>query len=219
MKTTDSNGRRVASRLPVLLSGIALAVALLGSTPVGNAVASAVPSPVKHAKRADFATNAGAVNGIKASKQPLPGRVIALGKDGKFPASVAPAGPQGPKGDQGERGPLGPAGPKGVAGSQGPAGPEGPAGPRGASGVSGWSYHTVGVTISAGKFRVWTVNCPAGKKALGGGVATDGSAFDARIHQSAPAGAAATGWTVTVSNTGTTSLSEYAWVICASVTP
>ena len=57
--------------------------------------------------------------------------------------------PRGPVGETGPAGPPGPAGPAGPAGKQGPAGPQGPAG------------GAVGGTI---------VRCPAGKRALGGGV-------------------------------------------------
>ncbi len=39
---------------------------------------------------ASFAKNAGAVNGIKASRKPAPGRLLPLGKNGKFPSAVVP---------------------------------------------------------------------------------------------------------------------------------
>lgn len=231
-------------RLPVVLAATALAVALFGSTPVGHAVSSAVSPFATHAKRADYATNAGAINGIKASKQPRPGLLLPLGKDGKFPASVGvgcPAGPQGPKGDRGEQGaqgpagpkgetgpkgatgaagPAGPTGPKGATGPSGPAGARGPAGPAGPRGVSGWGYLTAGMYIAPKHLATWEVDCPSGKKALGGGVATaSGSYKDVRIVSSAPAGADATGWSVSVWNEGSESstLNEYAWVICAYV--
>jgi hypothetical protein len=97
----------VKTRLPVVLSATALLVALLGSTPLGHAFVSAVPPLATHAKTADFAKNAGAVNGIKASKRPRAGRLVPLGSGGKFPASVGVAGP---KGDTGATGPSGPAG-------------------------------------------------------------------------------------------------------------
>jgi hypothetical protein len=101
----------------------ALAVAVLGETPVGHAAGGAV-------KLALFAKSAGSVNGIKASKTPKPGQLLALGKDGKFPTSIVPVvqGPAGPKGEKDEPGPQGPSGPKGAAGAQGPTGPAGPAG-------------------------------------------------------------------------------------------
>jgi len=61
-------------RLPVVLSATALAVALLGSTPLGEAardLASSVPPFAKkagYANQAGFAKNAGAVAGIVMSR-------------------------------------------------------------------------------------------------------------------------------------------------------
>ena len=68
-------------RLPIILSGAALAVALFGATPLGNAAANVV-------KRALFANNAGAVNGIKASETPEPGKLFPLRSDGTLPSEV-----------------------------------------------------------------------------------------------------------------------------------
>jgi hypothetical protein len=107
-------------RLPQLLVASALAVALLAVTPLGDAATSVV-------RRALFATNAGAVNGIKASRQPKPNQLVALGRTGKLPSSVIPAGLQGA------------AGPAGAAGAKGPAGPQGPQGPQGPAGRSALS--------------------------------------------------------------------------------
>lgn len=55
----------------------------LAATPVGDAATKVV-------RRALFAQNAGAVNGIKASKHPMAGRLLPLGSTGLFPASVLP---------------------------------------------------------------------------------------------------------------------------------
>lgn len=65
-----------------VLSLLALVVAL-AATPVGDAATRVV-------RRALFAQNAGAVNGIKASKHPIAGRLLPLGSAGQFPASVLP---------------------------------------------------------------------------------------------------------------------------------
>jgi len=229
MRNEDARARPVKRRLPIALSATALVIALFGSTPVGHAVGSVSPFAA-HAKKADYATNAGAVNGIKASRQPRAGSLLPLGKDGKFPASAAvggPAGPQGPKGDKGEQGAQGSAGPKGETGPKGatgpkgpsgPAGPAGPTGPRGPSGISGWQFLTEGMGIPAKKWKTWQVDCPSGKKALGGGVAVPYPNYFAPVAQSAPAGAAATGWLATVANEyPDTTISSYVWVICAYV--
>ena len=95
-------------RIPLALSSAALIVAVMGTTPISQAAKHAV------AKVPPFATNAGSVNGIKASKTPKPGQLLALGNTAKFPASVVPAGPAGPVG---AAGPAGPAGPAGAAGT------------------------------------------------------------------------------------------------------
>ena len=68
-------------RLPIALSTAALVVALFGVTPLGNAAANVV-------KRALFANNSGAVNGIKASRTPSPGKLLPLGSDGFLDSSV-----------------------------------------------------------------------------------------------------------------------------------
>jgi hypothetical protein len=121
-------------RLPVVLSAAALVIAVLGGTPLGHAARQGV------ARVALYAKNAGKVGGIAASKKPKPGKLVPLGKNGKFPASVLPGGVRGPAGPEGARGPAGPAGPQGAAGARGPVGSRGatgPLGPRGTTGVQG----------------------------------------------------------------------------------
>jgi hypothetical protein len=83
-----------------------------------------------------------------------------VGKSGKLPASIGAVGPAGPAGAKGDKGP------KGDKGSTGAAGPAGPAGPPGISG-----YQIVAGTVSSDTslFHSKEVDCPAGKKALGGG--------------------------------------------------
>ena len=186
-------------RLPVVLSIAALAAALLGSTSVSQAFSGA-----SFAKRSAFAKNAGAVNGIKASRTPTPGKLVALGPNGKFPASVGLAGPQGPKGD------TGPQGPKGDTGSQGPAG---------TNGVSGWGYYVVPQDIPSKAIKTWSATCPAGQKPLGGGVARgDVARSMQQILDTAPlVDPDATGWIVTVANSEPVTVTDYAWVTCASI--
>jgi hypothetical protein len=99
------------TRTIVALVGAALALA--AATPAGGAARRAV---------AAFALNAGAVNGIKASRSPKAGRLVPLGRNAKLPASVVPT-------QRGARGRTGPQGPAGAPGAQGPAGPPGAAGP------------------------------------------------------------------------------------------
>ena len=108
----------IRQRLPVVLSAAAVLIAVLGATPNGFASLKGV------ARVALFAKNAAKVGGIGASKKPKAGKLLPLGRNGKFPASVLPVGLQGPPGREGARGPAGPAGPQG-AGGIGPKGNRG----------------------------------------------------------------------------------------------
>jgi hypothetical protein len=101
------------ARLIAVLAGAALPVAVLAASPAGGAARRSI---------AAFAQNAGAVNGIKASRTPKPGRLVPLGKNAKLPRSVVPT-TRGARGLQGPVGPLGPVGPQGPQGAAGPAGP------------------------------------------------------------------------------------------------
>jgi Collagen triple helix repeat (20 copies) len=226
-------------RLPLVLSVVALVVAVFGSTPLGRAVVSAVPPFAKHARTADFATNAGAVNGLKASKRPRAGWLVALGKNGKFPISVVqaaptvpttgtgspgPRGPTGPKGSVGPKGPTGSKGPKGPTGARGPtgaqglqgtAGTAGAAGAQGPPGISNWQYVVVGKTLNSGTSARWAAECPSGLKVLGGGItgADDGSYI---VSEDGPDGLA-TGWVTWAYNGAPFTLTAYVWAICATV--
>ena len=104
------------ARTIVALAGAALLLTALAAGPAGGAARRSL---------AAFAVNAGAVNGIKASRTPKPGRLVPLGRNAKLPASVVPS----QRGARGITGAQGPAGPQGAAGPQGPAGPPGAAGP------------------------------------------------------------------------------------------
>jgi Collagen triple helix repeat (20 copies) len=111
--------------LPLLLCPAGLLLAALSLSPVGDAARRSV---------AAYARNAGAVNGIKASRTPRPGRLVPLGRNAKLPASILPLqrgqrGAPGPAGPSGPAGSVGPAGPAGAAGASGPVGPAGPPGP------------------------------------------------------------------------------------------
>lgn len=109
----------------LLLVVLALVLAVLSLSPAGQAARRTVTA---------FAQNAGAVNGIKASRTPRPGRLVPLGRNAKLPVSVLPLR-RGERGAPGQPGPVGPAGSPGPAGQQGPAGPQGPPGASGPSAV------------------------------------------------------------------------------------
>jgi len=184
----------VTSRLTLVLSATALAVALLGSTPLGQAVSSVASPVVKRARVADYALNAGAVNGIKASKLPIAGRLVALGPDGKFPPSIGMAGPQGPTGA---------------------AGPQGKTGPQGPPGVSSYTVVTNTASAFANNLSA-SVPCPSGTVALGGGgVATSGTSYYGPfLAYSLPTNG---GWAVSYSMgvAGNFNLSAEVYAICA----
>lgn len=107
------------ARTIAVLAGFALALTALAAGPAGGAARRSI---------AAFAANAGAVNGIKASRTPKAGRLMPLGRNAKLPASVVPAR-RGARGTTGPQGPAGPPGSPGSPGAQGPAGPPGAAGP------------------------------------------------------------------------------------------
>ena len=97
------------TRFIAALGGTALLLLLLAASPAGGAAGRSI---------AAFARNAGAVNGIKASRTPKPGRLVPLGRNAKLPSSVVPT----VRGARGPQGPIGPTGPRGAQGAAGPAG-------------------------------------------------------------------------------------------------
>jgi hypothetical protein len=114
-------------RLPVVLSITAVLIAVAGITPIGEAARDAV-------QIVRFARNADKVDGIHASKAPKAGRLLALNRSRKFPASVLPA-----------------------------------------PGLNGLEIVTgVSATDSSSPKSV-TLNCPAGKRVIGGGARATGS--------------------------------------------
>jgi hypothetical protein len=72
-------------RAAIALSLTALAVAVLGQTPLGKAAVSTVRVTL-------FAQNSGRVNNIQASRTPKAGQLLPLNANGRFPSAVLPAG-------------------------------------------------------------------------------------------------------------------------------
>jgi hypothetical protein len=122
-------------RLPIVLSVTALAVAVLGATPVGEAAADLV---IARGSVGTAQLKNGAVTSIKVKNRSL------LAVDFR----------------QGQL----------------PAGPRGPGGPPGAPGVSGLQPVFTTGAINSVSFKTLSAACPAGKRALGGGVAITPSA-------------------------------------------
>ena len=133
----------MSSRLALAMSASALVVALLGSTPLGHAVASQVPrnsvGPLQ-LKRNAVGPAKVAPNAIR-TKHVLDGSLLTADfKPGQIP--------QGPKGDKGEKGDRGAPGP---------------------SGISAREVVTAMSTISSDTSRQVNATCPSGKQVIGGG--------------------------------------------------
>ena len=132
-------------RLPTVLSITALVIAIAGITPLGQAASDAIPR---------FARNADKVDGIHASRTPKAGRLLALNKSKKFPASVLTA-----------------------------------------TGLSGLEIVTAVSATDSSSPKSVTVNCPAGKRVIGGGArATGAGAGEIGVTEAYPA--SATQWVV-----------------------
>jgi hypothetical protein len=151
---------------PLLLSATALVVAVLGTTPLGQAAGSrlaAIPPFSKTAGYAKFAGDSTRLNGRRSSLAGAPGTIPVVGASGKLPASIGVVGAQGSTGPKGDRGPKGDKGDKGSTGAAGAAGPAGP------PGISGYQLVTGTNGTTGPLFHGETATCPAGKKVLGGG--------------------------------------------------
>jgi len=120
---------------------------------------------------------------------------------------------------QGTPGPAGPPGPPGPAGPPGEAGPEGPPGAPGVSGLE-ILWDTFIITAQT----TFTVDCPVGKTAIGGGgiLPAPGWMYLTRpvgpdIAGPSGSAASATGWQVGANNVvmdGSVSMTVYA--VCAA---
>jgi hypothetical protein len=192
-------------RLPIILSATALAVALFGATPLGEAagdLAAKVPVP-PFAKRAGYATNAGAVNGVKVSRQPRAGHLIPLGANGRFPRSVGQAGRPGAKGDKGDPGAKGDAGPQG---------------PQGGPGLSELQVVTAQSGSDSASLKNVGVDCPSGKRVVGGGALENASGEPIAITVTNPK-SDASGWAAQAREINSTSVTWQltVYAICARV--
>ena len=127
-------------RLLLLMSAAALTAALVASTSIGRAAESALEQVVPRAKKADFAANAGRLNGHRSSINPTRGQIPVVGQNGKLASSLGAIGPAGPKGDPGPQG------------------------------VSGYQRVQENITVPDGNATPdFGVSCPGGRSVLGGG--------------------------------------------------
>jgi len=99
-------------------------------------------------------------------------------------------------------------------------GEPGPAGPPGPSGVSGYQIVTHQEFLAPGTFANVHVECPVGKKVLGGGFSIE-TPDDVKVFSSEPSDGLGNvidhGWNVLVHNMGTVSRQTTVSAICASV--
>jgi hypothetical protein len=120
-------------------------------------------------------------------------------------------GVQGAAGPGGVAGPAGPAGPAGSAGPAGAAGAIGLTGPAGKNGVSGFQLINTHTRAAARTAATYTVHCPTGKYALGGGMS---GTSDLVLNGSSPT-SDAKGWVVRVTNVGQKNRTIHVYVTCA----
>jgi hypothetical protein len=141
----------VQQKLPILLSSVALGVAILGATPAGQAAARLI---VPSNSVGTLQLKPGSVTDTKIRRHSLTASAFKVG--------------QLPTGAQGVAGQTGPQGPQGAQGAQGAQGSQGPAGPAGISG-----YHIAAAAsgpVAPGAKGLAIAMCNQGEKALGGGI-------------------------------------------------
>jgi hypothetical protein len=182
----------IRKRLPspaMIVACAALVVALGGVSYAASVLPKNSVGPTQLQKKAVTGSKlrADAVGGAKVKN----GTLMAA----DFKAGQLPAGPQGPKGDPGAQG------------------AKGDKGDPGAPGISGYQIvYGADVFVDAGQFGVAYVDCPAGKKVIGGGGGSEGSAPITLLgpyanHQ----------WAVAARNDGTHPVNISAWAYCANV--
>jgi hypothetical protein len=153
---------------------------------------------------------------VKCPARVLSGKKVTCRVFGRLPGG--PAGPRGPQGPRGQRGPKGEKGDRGAPGAGGVSGYE----------VVTQTFKEVFVQNSGGMrglSEVRTVDCPGGKRVLGGGAdlgtngAQNGQQRQVTVSLSAPTGTGS-GWSVQLFNNSTsvdTSIDLRVFAICASV--
>ena len=152
-------------RTATILAAAALVIAVLGTSPIGNAAWKSV-LPKGSVGTAQLKNNA--VTTVKIKNGTL--------LKGDFKSGQLPVGPAGPSG------PAGPAGPAGATGA---------AGPTGAAGVIGYTVVSQQTPTDSTSPKFLSANCPTGKKPIGGGAVMNNSGYDVDAYFSYPDG---NGW-------------------------
>ena len=157
----------MSARTHSALSVTALVVAVLGSTPVGEAAREAV-FPPNSVGTPQLRANAvvspkianGAVRGVDIQRRAITARHVAPGTllAANFKAGQIPPGPKGDKGDRGEKGDKGDRGDRGLKGD------------KGDPGLAAYQIvQSAPVAMAANGSALARATCPAGKKPIGGG--------------------------------------------------
>ena len=170
----------MSRRLPIALGLAGLLVGMLGFTSLGQASVHGLNARI--VAKARYAENAGAVNGITASRKAKANALVATNGRGKLPDAVlpiglditGPPGPTGPKGDKGDTGPAGQPGPQGSPGPQGPQGPPGSDGPAGPAGPAGPGLRNMIIrsddtSTNDNNTKTLPVFCLSGERVISGG--------------------------------------------------
>jgi hypothetical protein len=186
----------VQQKLPIVLSTVALCVAILGATPAGQAAARLV---VPSNSVGTLQLKTGSVTDAKIRKHSLTAADFQLGQ--------LPAGQQGPQGEQGAQGAPGPQGSPGLSGYQIVAG-------NGTTIVAnGAGYDMANCPAGAKAIGGGFSPYGGGKPTLAGvKMAQLGMAFSVPID-----GNNGSAWWVGVYNLGGSAAQVYAYAVCASV--
>lgn len=132
-------------RLPLVISITALVVAVLGSTPLGEAAYNAVaPNSIGARELRNGAVTNAKLRGDAVTSGKVQNRSL---RAIDFRAGQLPAGPPGPKGDKGEKGDKG---------------------AKGEPGLSGYEIVRRSVTVAPNTSTTAQAACPVGKKVIGG---------------------------------------------------
>lgn len=102
-----------------------------------------------------------------------------------------------------------------------PRGPQGPAGPQGPPGASGLQVISGSGTSNSSSPKSQQQDCPAGKRAIGGGAVLTGSTINTFLATSRPTDAG-TGWIATGRESTGGNAGGWAvqtWVVCATIAP
>ena len=187
----------------------ALVVAVLFAVSAGTALATTLVSN-------GYTDGNGVYHGCVANGNGVL-RVLAPGdscKRNEDPIDWSRTGPQGVQGPQGAQGPKGDTGATGAQGPKGDTGAQGPAGDA----FAGYQVISGSVATPPNTEATGSLYCPSGQKMLSGGFTTapDGTAppFGVSIASSGPT-ADGMGWTGTVTNTSSATVTVTIETICA----